>query len=1016
MLSVPVWCAVLADDAMAACTSSADLLTLNCSGTLTTPITVYDPAAAFQPVNGSNSYTPVNPAFPAASNPNNPGYDPNPPTVTLNFDNTTVFNITTNSSASLADRGMVAANFSNTENPAVNNVVLNNAGSIGLTTSQISSSRLETIVADSQVNTFTVNNTGTISVTQNFFGTFNTSNLSVTSSGSPATYAAKYSGATLNDMAALYSDDNTSEFVINNAASGQLLATGNYATVYYGRADTTITNSGTIANTSWTPSDTIGTGHWAIATWAGTDYVTAPNTNPDSTVVLLNSDGSVTIQDTSATTITNNKTGVIKGDILALDITPTVYAAGIASGATFPLAISGSNAGPRDTNIQNFGEIDGNFYLGSGTHVIDNAQGATINGNFNVDQRASQASFATPNAGSAAGTYLSQGGTDFNGNACPTAGQDTTNPGCAGTHNVLATFVGGQSFTLTNEGTLNGDIIINDQPTSVNSITLTDTGFSGNIIALNGTGSNSLVLSGVSNLASVNNFSFLDLTTSQVTVTPNATTVTQGVSLVDGATLGTTIFGAGGTTAAPSTNLGSLAFVGGNASNTLTLQGATTIVPTFAGIARNGDVYQLASSVDSAGPITVQNTSALVNMRADTSTGALLLDASVMNPAAVPGISKAGGATLANLLGSSGSNPALQALGGAVESLTSLNDVRNAGEQLRPDVSGATIQVPIDITYAFQSQIGSRLDSLFFGALAAQQGRSADYSPPRAPVIIEPYNGVWVNGLGANTQQHTVDAVAGYRADTGGFIAGYDRLFQNTIRLGGAFGYATSEINNSVLLGNRESLQTYQGLVYGQLVLPQGYVNGSFGVGNLEYNTKRTINFPGFADVASASYGGMIYSGRLDAGYPVVTSLGIFVPVAAVTYAHVDQDAYTELSAAGSGLTIAKQSTDSVRSGLGLKAIFPFYASATFGAALETRAVWQHEFENTAQSISAGFVGGDGSFLTTGPTPTRDMADLGAALRLSLPRIGDSLSVSYNAIVRQSYVEQVGMLRARVDF
>lgn len=649
----------------------------------------------------------------------------------------------------------------------------------------------------------------------------------------------------------------------------------------------------------------------------------------------------------SNTTIDNSAKGVINGNLVISDANP--------------LTLGNVTANARSSSITNEGQIDGSFYYyGLGEHVLDNS--GTITGSIFVDQT----------------HYTSSGGES------PT-------------------------FTLTNEGTIGGDISLTEVAGSVNAITLTGTGFTGNVSAV-GNGSNSLTLAGVTSLASVQNFTDLNLTTSNVAIAGGVSLVPDQNAATPQSTLETTVFGQGGTNAAPSTNIGSI-------NGALNLGGATVITPSFAGIARNGDVYQVALAVSGdLADITVQNTSALVNMRADTSTGALLLDASVMNPAAVPGISKAGGATLANLLGYSGSNPALQALGGAVESLTSLNDVRNAGEQLRPDVSGATIQVPIDISYAFQSQIGSRLDSLFYGALAAQQGRSADYSPPRAPVIIEPYNGVWVNGLGANTQQHTVDAVAGYRADTGGFIAGYDRLFQNTVRLGAAFGYATSEINNSDLLGNRESLQTYQGLVYGQLVLPQGYVNGSFGVGNLEYNTKRTINFPGFADVATASYGGMIYSGRVDVGYPLVTGLGIFVPVAAVTYAHVDQDAYTELSAAGSGLTIAKQSTDSVRSALGLKAIFPFYASATFGAALETRAVWLHEYENTAQSISAGFVGGDGSFLTTGPTPTRDMADLGAALRLSLPRIGDSLSVSYNAIVRQSYVEQVGMLRARVDF
>lgn len=101
--------------AAAACTSSADSLTLNCSGTLSSAITLYDPAAAFQPTAGSNSYTPANPAFPAATNPDNPGYNPNPPTLTVNIDNTTVFNLTTNSATPLADKGLIAANYSNDE-------------------------------------------------------------------------------------------------------------------------------------------------------------------------------------------------------------------------------------------------------------------------------------------------------------------------------------------------------------------------------------------------------------------------------------------------------------------------------------------------------------------------------------------------------------------------------------------------------------------------------------------------------------------------------------------------------------------------------------------------------------------------------------------------------------------------------------------------------------------------------------------------------------------------------------
>ena len=222
------------------------------------------------------------------------------------------------------------------------------------------------------------------------------------------------------------------------------------------------------------------------------------------------------------------------------------------------MPIAASNAGPRDSNIENFGAITGNLYLGSGTHVIDNAAGATLQGSVYVDQRPFQVVFSVPTAGSDPGTYLSAGGTDFNGDSCPTAGSNTSNAGCATTHKQLATVVGGQSLTLTNEGTLTGDIRIFDQPTSVNAITLTGAGFTGNIVAINGTGSNSLVLDGVTNLASVNNFSSIDLTTSRVTVAANAATTTPGVTLVPNATLATTLYGTGGTAAAPSTKLGSI--------------------------------------------------------------------------------------------------------------------------------------------------------------------------------------------------------------------------------------------------------------------------------------------------------------------------------------------------------------------------------------------------------------------------------------------------------------------------
>ena len=238
------------------------------------------------------------------------------------------------------------------------------------------------------------------------------------------------------------------------------------------------------------------------------------------------------------------------------------------------------------------------------------------------------------------------------------------------------------------------------------------------------------------------------------------------------------------------------------------------------------------------------------------------------------------------------------------------------------------------------------------------------------------------------------------------------------LRFGGAVGYATgSAKNDSVagLTGDSLNVQTVEGMVYGALVQPTWYLKGDIAVAGLNYQSARTITFQGFYDFATANRNGMLYSAGFDAGRPFATAFGTFVPVASLLYAHVDQGAYLEKSFSGAGLNVASQQTNSLQSGLGLKAIVPVNVAPSLASAVELRAVWQHEFLDTAESLTAGFVGG-GSFQAIGPQPTRDLADLGAALHLAIPNQLQNFEVSYNARLGSNYTEQVGMFRARYDF
>jgi uncharacterized protein with beta-barrel porin domain len=674
----------------------------------------------------------------------------------------------------------------------------------------------------------------------------------------------------------------------------------------------------------------------------------------------------------SIANVDNSATGTINGDVIFSDELPLSPA---------------STAYSRDSTFTNEGMINGNFYYyGLGTHSLDNS--GTINGGITVNQTLYAAN-SDVGDGPPSFTFTNEDGATLTGDINITDVSDATNPVGTGA--------------------------------SQNSIFLNGDGFTGNLNTT-GNGDNSLTLSNVSQIASINGFNFLDLQQSNVTIQNNGTTTDFGVNLAPNSTLATTIFGPGGALAAPSTNLGSLMFASG--AGTLDLTGTTTIVPTFAGIAHDGDVYELSNWVSGdTGDITVQNTSALVTLTADTTSAVpeLLLESSVLSPSQVPGVSNAGIAALTNLLSYTGSNAALEALGGAVENLTSLGQVAQAAEQLRPEVNGASIQVPIEVATQFHSGIDTRLDSLFYGALtntlASSDGPYAEYpvakSPPPPPI---PDNGVWMNAIGSNIQQHTVDNVSGYRADTGGFIAGYDYRLTDGFRVGGAVGYAMSGINDTTLIGNNTSLQNVEGIVYGTFTRPNWYINGSAGYGALNFDTVRFINFPGFSDTASGTHDGNLFAGRLDGGYAFVTPFGVWIPVASATYVHLDQDGYSENSQAGAGLTVQSQQTDSLRSGLGGKVLFPIVATPSLAAAVEAHAIWLHELENPAEVVTAGFIGGAGSFLAVGPTPSRDMADLGADLRMTLPVVGDAFSLSYNAILREQYVEQVGLFRARFDF
>jgi len=376
--------------------------------------------------------------------------------------------------------------------------------------------------------------------------------------------------------------------------------------------------------------------------------------------------------------------------------------------------------------------------------------------------------------------------------------------------------------------------------------------------------------------------------------------------------------------------------------------------------------------------------------------------ASLANASTISGLSGSGQVALNALMNSaSGSG---NGAGSFVQNLVSTDDVRKAGEQLRPEINGANIQAALNVTDKVFGLVDSHLNDTHLAQLTGKSGIATGEQPNGT--------GVWMQGFGFRGNQDVRKSVDGYSADAYGFAIGADRLVNSNTRLGGAFSYANSSIDDKgVNNGNRTQIDSYQATLYSSMLLDNWYLNGALGLGKHNYDSKRLVLG---ADV-NGSHEAWQYTAKVDAGRPVKVGSATFTPVASLTYSRLNQDAYTE-SGVGA-LAIRGSDTNSFRSGLGAKALIPLHEGYV-KTALELRTIWNHEFGNTEQNTTANFIGGGSEFTTSGVSTARDGADLGASLRLSGSDnvMKQSLLLSYDAEIKDQYFSQTVLLQARFDF
>lgn len=811
-----------------------------------------------------------------------------------------------------------------------------------------------------------------------------------------------------------------------------------------------------------------GRGDFSAAVFTNTPLL---NINASNNGVLL---GDVISYGTGTSVFNYNQGGGL--DIYAVDRNPLLTKAQ-AIDPSLVLTYSQNDVGIRNS-VMNFtgdGAGAGNIFLGSGRHVIN--VNALAVGDINVDQRDADIVSVTGGVATVDASIhgdrafsLNVGLYDAFGQKVPSrVGNVSINDvvGSVNTINILSSFSG--NFTANGLGvnTLNQTCPFELTPISqqgcVLSLGANDvTGFS--TYTLSGSkfvlGSNINVTGEINLNAGIIELGTSILTAPRVVISNNTLLQTPGNAFVVGNlenngtinlynnTLnvdGNTSMSAGSklqVNITPQSN--------GKIENTgiATFADNSTLIPEVRisdfGVntnVRNGEIRTIANNV--SGIPTVQNANILLQWVASESAGNLIITANIDVPDFLaPQITPAAKNVINALFSYTGDDKVFTGLQAQMIAQRESNLI-SAAERLHPEANDGAFRMVQGNADKFFGILESRLTANYLKATPdpMQVAAAAPVSQLGSanPVMSK---GLWVQGFGDRGSQDGMNGFDGYASSSAGFAAGVDKSIDaaGDQRVGFAAAYTRGNVTNSGnTVNNRADINSFMAAAYGSWAMDDWYVNGMVGVGRNTYKTYRRL----LEHAATGNHDSWQFTGRMDAGVPILLSETLMlIPLATLDYTHVSESSYSEKgkttvkvldpsgnqvienglpqftqSDAPTNLEISSRYFDSLRAGIGVKAVYSLQEK-DWGAELELHGLFRHEYGDLAQNTRARFVVGGNRFLSPGLQPERHSLLLGGSMRLTSDDEDDQLTmlISYDSELREKYFGQTMSLNVRYDF
>jgi outer membrane autotransporter protein len=260
----------------------------------------------------------------------------------------------------------------------------------------------------------------------------------------------------------------------------------------------------------------------------------------------------------------------------------------------------------------------------------------------------------------------------------------------------------------------------------------------------------------------------------------------------------------------------------------------------------------------------------------------------------------------------------------------------------------------------------------------------------------------WLSGIGSTGSVLGNGNASGLTYTLGGTAFGIDYRLDPRFLIGIAGGWlgGSQWVNGFGGTGYTDALSV---ALYGSFTQGAFYADALAGYANANNRLQRAIAIPGqAAAVANGQTNANQFLGQIETGYkvslpfPANTSI---TPFGRLQIGSVNQAGFTESGSSPFNLSVAQQTTTSVRTTFG----------ADFGASFDLgngrpidiglRLGWMHEFADTARPISAAFAAAPvQQFTVYGATPQRDSAVIGFSAAAGITNSA-SLFASYDGEV-----------------